>query len=741
MKSTTLTLSGLTCAGCVRRAETALLNVEGVDAASVNLATHKATITGTAPVDQLIKATVDAGYPGQLAQQAPNLSEQQAKEEKKLKRDLLLSLLFSLPVFILEMGSHLIPAMHHWVMHSIGVQNSWVIQFVLTTLALTTAGRQFYIKGIPNLLKASPDMNSLVAVGTLAAYGFSVISTFAPRLLPNNTVNVYFEAAAVIVTLVLLGRFLEQRAKGKTSKAITRLAALQVKKALVIRDGVAVELAIGDVALGDTLQVKPGDRIAVDGEIVSGTSFIDESMITGEPIPVEKTVGDTVVGGTLNEQGAFTMRATAIGEQTMLAQITRMVEQAQGAKLPVQALVDRVTLWFVPAVMAAALLTFIVWYAVGPEPKLSYSLVSAIAVLIIACPCAMGLATPTSIMVGTGRAAELGILFSQGQALQQLKSVDVIAVDKTGTLTEGKPTLTDLRVVPAFDADSVLSMIASVEAQSEHPIAHAIVAAATEKQLAMHQVTNFESVTGMGLKAIIDGKLIAIGADRFMQTMAVDVGEFESLAAKLGDEAKTPMYAAIDGQLAAVFAVADPIKESTYQAIESLHTMGLAVAMITGDNERTATAIAKQLNIDSVVAEVLPKGKVEAVKALKQEYDQIAYVGDGINDAPALAQADVGIAIGTGTQVAIESADAVLVSGQLTLIPKAIQLSQATISNIHQNLFWAFAYNTALIPVAAGVLYPATGITLSPIFAAAAMALSSIFVLVNSLRLKNVLSV
>ena len=460
-------------------------------------------------------------------------------------------------------------------------------------------------------------------------------------------------------------------------------------------------------------------------------------MITGEPIPVSKTSGSEVVAGTVNQKGAFAIRATAVGGNTVLSQIIRMVEEAQGSKLPIQALVDKVTMYFVPAVFAVAALTFAAWLYFGPSPALTFALVNAVAVLIIACPCAMGLATPTSIMVGTGRGAELGVLFRKGEALQLLKDAKVVAVDKTGTLTEGKPALTDLELAAGFDRTTVLGLVAAVEAKSEHPIARAIVDAAEAEGIALPAVSDFESVTGFGVKAVVDGKRIEIGADRYMVELGHDVAGFAQVAERLGHEGKSPLYAAIDGKLATIIAVADPIKETTPAAIKALHDLGLKVAMITGDNKRTAKAIAARLGIDEVVAEVLPDGKVDSIRRLKAEHGKVAFVGDGINDAPAPAEADVGLAIGTGTDIAIEAADVVLMSGSLTGVPNAIALSKATIGNIRQNLFWAFAYNTALIPVAAGALYPAYGILLSPVFAAGAMALSSVFVLGNALRLKT----
>ncbi len=735
-----LQIEGMTCASCVARVERALKSVSGVTNASVNLATERAHVIGKADPAALIRAIEDAGYDARLAVSAADLSEEvtlrKAAEESALRRDLRIAAALSLPVFVLEMGSHLFTWVHMAVMNTIGMQNSWYLQFALTTAVLFGPGLRFFAKGLPALARFAPDMNSLVAVGTSAAYGYSLIATFLPQLLPAGTVNVYYEAAAVIVTLILLGRTLEARAKGRTSEAIKRLVGLQAKTARVFRDGAVVELPIAEVRPSDLVEVRPGERVPVDGEVTEGASWIDESMISGEPLPVEKTIGSAVTGGTINQTGAFTFRATAVGEATMLAQIIRMVEAAQGGKLPIQALVDRVTMWFVPAVMALAALTFIVWLVFGPEPALTFGLVNAVAVLIIACPCAMGLATPTSIMVGTGRGAELGILFRKGEALQALQDVKVVAFDKTGTLTRGKPSLTDLHLAPGFERDLVLAAVAAVEGKSEHPIARAIVAAAADAGLALPDVTAFASVTGYGVTARAGEQRVDIGADRYMEKLGLDVAFFADIAVRLADESKSPLYAAIDGKLAAILAVADPVKATTPQAIKALHALGLKVAMITGDNARTAQAIARQLGIDEVVAEVLPDGKVAAVKRLKA-LGTLAYVGDGINDAPALAEADVGLAVGTGTDIAIEAADVVLMSGRLTAVPDAIALSKATMRNIRQNLFWAFAYNAALIPVAAGALWPVYGLLLSPIFAAGAMALSSVFVLGNALRLRR----
>ncbi|WP_114945055.1 heavy metal translocating P-type ATPase [Microvirga calopogonii] len=739
-----LKIDGMTCASCVNRVEKALKRVPGVVEASVNLATERASVRylgGADIVTRLIDAVEQTGYEAKPIQredgQADREREAREAEIAGLRQAVLVATILTLPVFILEMGSHFIPAIHDWIMGTLGHRNSWYMQFALTTLVLFGPGLRFFRKGVPALLRGSPDMNSLVVLGTSAAYAYSVVATFLPGLLPAAMDNVYYEAAAVIVSLILIGRFLEAKAKGRTSEAIKRLMGLQAKTARVVRNGEVLEVPLDQVLAGDLVQVRPGEKVPVDGIVVEGSSYVDESMITGEPVPVEKSDGKEVVGGTINRTGSFTFRAIRIGADTVLAQIIRMVEQAQGSKLPIQALVDRVTAWFVPAVMAAAALTFLVWLLLGPDPALTFALVNAVAVLIIACPCAMGLATPTSIMVGTGRAAELGVLFRQGEALQSLKEVGVVALDKTGTLTQGRPELTDFVTAPGFSETEALGLVAAVESRSEHPIAQAIVAAAERRGLALSPTDSFEAVPGFGVSALVEGRKVDVGADRFMAKLGLTVSGFADIAARLGDEGKSPLYAAIDGRLAAILAVADPIKPSTPEAIAALHALGLQVAMITGDNRRTAEAIARRIGIDEVVAEVLPDGKVEVVKRLRQAHGPIAFVGDGINDAPALAEADIGIAIGTGTDIAIESADVVLMSGDVRGVVNAIALSKATIRNIRQNLFWAFAYNVLLIPVAAGVLYPVDGTLLSPIFAAGAMALSSVFVLGNALRLRG----
>jgi P-type Cu+ transporter len=741
VNTVTMQIESMTCASCVGRVDKALAAVPGVLDVNVNLATETATVSfleGQVSTGDLMQAASGAGYPARLRDSdvPEDMSARKEAEARKLKYLTLIAAIFTAPVLFLEMGSYLFDSIVVFKETVLGVQNDRYIQFFLTTVVLFGPGIRFYLKGFPSLFKGAPDMNSLVALGTSAAWVYSVIVTFLPGILPVEAREIYFEAAAVIVTLILLGRFLEIRAKGRTGEAIRKLVGLQAKSARVVRDGDVIEVAIDEIVVGDIIHVRPGEKIAVDGEVASGSSYVDESMISGEPVPVEKTEGAEVVGGTVNGTGALTFRATKVGSDTMLAQIIQMVEQAQGAKLPIQALVDKITLVFVPIVMGLAAITVLVWYFFGPDPALTFSLVAGVSVLIIACPCAMGLATPTSIMVGTGRAAEMGVLFRKGDALQGLQEASIVALDKTGTLTEGRPELTDLTVSDGFDEDEVLALVAAVEATSEHPIAEAIVRAATGKGMKLAKAEDFDSITGFGVSATVNGHKLLIGADRLMVRDGVELGALADAGTALGKKGKSPLYAAIDGKAAAVIAVADPIKRSTPQAIEALHKLGLKVAMITGDNKGTAEVIAAELGIDHVVAEVLPEGKVQALHKLREGGAKLAFVGDGINDAPALAEADVGIAIGTGTDVAIESADVVLMSGDIRGVVNAFDVSQRTMNNIIQNLFWAFGYNTILIPVAAGVLYPIWGITLSPMLAAAAMALSSFFVLSNALRLR-----
>ena len=735
-----LRVQDMTCASCVGRVERALAGVPGVAQASVNLATETAHLRyylGQVTPADLIAVSVAAGYPATIAARSDeDHGTRKDREAAKLARMTWIAAALALPVFVTEMGGHLFPALHMLIMNTIGMQTSWVLQFVLTTIVLVWPGLGFYRKGYPALLRAAPDMNSLVALGTTAAYGFSVVATFAPGLLPPGTAAVYYEAAAVIVVLILLGRTLEARAKGRTGAAIRRLVGLAPKFARVERGGDVVELPLDQIIATDLVHARPGERIAVDGVVISGASYVDESMITGEPAPVAKAAGALVTGGTVNGTGALVLRATHVGADTVLSQIIRMVEQAQSAKLPIQGLVNRITLWFVPAVMALAALTVAVWLAFGPSPTLAHALVAGVAVLIIACPCAMGLATPTSIMVGTGRAAELGVLFRKGDALQGLQSVRVVALDKTGTLTAGRPELTDLVVMDGFVEADVLALLAAAEAQSEHPVASAILRAAQQRNLTVPQAADFDAIPGFGVRATVGGRALLAGADRLMRREGVVLPDADPALA-MAQKGRTPLYLAMDGRLAAVVGVADPVKPTTPAAIAALLGQGLRVVMITGDNQATANKIAAELGIAHVVAEVLPAGKVDAIKALSI-HGPVAFVGDGINDAPALAAADVGIAIGTGTDVAIETADVVLMSGDLGAVVNAFVISRATMRNIRQNLFWAFGYNALLIPVAAGALYPFGGPLLSPALAAGAMALSSVFVLTNALRLRRV---
>ena len=736
------TVEGMTCASCIGRVEKAVMRLPGVVAAEANLATGRASITfvpGLLAEGAVETALNGIGYSAHRIREhtGDRQAERAAQELSRLRRDTVIAILLALPVFVLEMGAHLFPAVHHLVAETIGEWQSGLLQFVLTTLLMLGPGRRFYTIGLRNLFRGTPEMNALVAVGTLAAYGFSVVALFRPGWLPDDMASIYFEAAAVIIALVLAGRYLEARSKGETGAAIRHLMGLQPKNAEVVRDGASLVLPIDEVAVGDLVRVRPGERIAVDGEVVEGASHVDEAMVTGEPLPVRKAVGDAVVGGTVNTSGSFTFRATRVGKDTVLAEIVRLVESAQGGKLPIQALVDRVTAVFVPAVLALAAITFALWLVLGPPPALADALVSAVAVLIIACPCAMGLATPTSIMVGTGRAAELGILFRRGDALQALGEVNVVALDKTGTLTKGRPEMTDLVVIDGFDRTEVHRLVAALEARSEHPVAQAIVAAARESRIPTSEASAVETRPGLGIGGMIERRRVEIGSARHMRDLGIDLRPAEAQAADMAASGKTPLFAAIDGRLAALIAVSDPVRETTPDAIRALRDQGIEVVMITGDSARTAEAIGKRLGISRIHAETLPDGKLAVLKRLKAAGHRVAFVGDGINDAPALAEADVGIAIGTGTDVAIESAEVVLMSGDLRNVPNAIALSRVTMRNIRQNLFWAFAYNAALIPVAAGLLYPGFGIRLSPMLGAGAMALSSVFVVSNALRLQR----
>jgi len=731
-----LSVAGMSCASCVGRVEGAISELPGVLEARVNLADETADVRlliGSTDQEHLISKLASLGYVAKRQDRTvagPDAS-------LPLRRDLVMAALLALPVFGMEMGGHLWPAFHHWLHGLFGMQILWTMQFVLTSAILAGPGRMFFVRGWSSLRHRAPDMNALVMIGTGAAWAFSTVATFAPGLLPEETRAVYFESAAVIVTLILLGRWLESRAKGRTGAAIARLVGLQPRFALVETADGTVERPIAELRPGDILHLRPGEKVAVDGEVVDGASWIDEAMISGEPIPVAKSTGDAVTGGTVNGTGALRYRALRVGADTVLAQIIRMVGDAQGARLPVQDLVNRIIGWFVPAVLLMAAVTVALWLIFGPDPRLTHALVAGVAVLIIACPCAMGLAVPVSIMVGTGRAAELGVLFRRGDALQSLQAVGIVALDKTGTLTAGRPDLTDLAMVAGGEEDSVLASIAAIEARSEHPVAQAICRAAVERGLSLPEMDSFEARPGYGIAARVAGTHWLVGADRMMHVEGVDILALQDQTTAWAAEGKTPIYAARDGNLVAALAVADPVKPGTPAALASLRAMGLRLVMVTGDNRATAEAIAARLGLDEVRAEVLPEGKVAAVEAL-MEAGKVAFVGDGINDAPALARADVGIAIGTGTDVAMESADVVLMSGDLRGVVAGFAISRATMQNIRQNLFWAFGYNIALIPVAAGLLYPAFGMQLSPMLAAGAMAASSVLVLGNALRLRFV---
>jgi len=719
----------------------ALRAVPGVTQVAVNLADETAVVThaqGIVSPQDLSAASTAAGYPATAAsdRSAQDHAALKREEADEIGRAFRFAALLALPVVILAMGAHMVPAFHDLIANTIGMRGSWLIQFVLTAILILGPGRQFYAKGFPALLRRAPDMNSLVALGTGAAFTYSTIALFLPQLLPDTAREVYFEAAAAIIALILLGRWLEARAKGRTGAAIQKLIGLQPRTARVRRDGNWHEVDIGTLQSGDEILIRPGERLPTDAEILTGDSRVDESMITGEPMPMRKQTGDAVTGGTVNGDGSLTARVVSVGDDTTLAQIIRMVQQAQGARLPIQGLVDRITLWFVPAVLGLAALTVLIWVLFGPAPTLSHALVAGVSVLIIACPCAMGLATPTSIMVGTGRAAELGVLFRKGDALQALGGVTVVALDKTGTLTKGHPALTALIPADGMDRDNLLRQVAAVETLSQHPIARAITDAA--KGMTLPNAEGFQAINGQGVSAQVEEQAIHIGNADLMRGHGIDITAFETDFDTHAQRGETVFYVAIGDAPAGLVAISDPVKDDSQAAIDALHARGIKVAMITGDNEQTAQAVAKTVGIDRVIAGVLPDGKIAALNQLRGPQDTIAFVGDGINDAPALAHADIGIAIGTGTDIAIESADVVLMSGSLTGVNGAIAVSRETLRNIRQNLFWAFGYNVALIPVAAGVLYPLFGVLLSPILAASAMAFSSVFVLTNALRLRGI---
>ena len=750
-------VEGMTCASCVNRISRFLSKVEGVEQANVNLASESATIrfdTSRVSVADLVAAVDAAGYVARAEQAATadheidiaeaaeartERDEAAARHVAALRRRLVIAALLTLPL----LGGLARMTVAPWLPAFL---SNPLVQLAFATPVQFWAGWPFYTGAIKALRHKATDMNTLIAVGTTAAYGYSLATILAPSFFMDAGLGMgeaglplYFDTSAAIVTLILLGRFLEARARSHTSDAIRRLIGLAPRTARVLRDGAELDVSIRDVRVGDLVRVRPGETIAVDGVVTDGASGVDEGMITGESLPVAKRVEDLVVGGTLNTTGTLTFRATRIGADTVLARIVRLVSEAQGSRAPIQRLADVVTGYFVPAVLGLAGFTFLAWFAWGPEPAFNLALLNTVAVLIIACPCALGLATPTSIMVGTGKGAEAGVLFRNAEALERLGSVRAVVLDKTGTLTEGKPRVTDIvRADGAPDEAELLALVAAAERGSEHPLADAIVREATDARgLDVPATTDFLATAGGGVAATVAGRRVLVGRPGYLEAEGIDVTALVAAAEALAADGKTPVFAAIDGRAAAVIAIADTLKAGSIEAVAELHRLGISVAMLTGDNRRTAEAIARTVGIDRVLADVRPDGKAAAVKALQAEGKVVAMVGDGVNDAPALASADVGIAMGTGTDVAMESAGVTLMSGDLRGLVTAIALSRATMGNIRQNLFWAFAYNVILIPVAMGVLYPFTGMLLDPIFAAAAMALSSVTVVSNALRLRR----
>jgi Cu+-exporting ATPase len=733
----TLPVKGMHCASCVNKVETALAGVPGVLEASVNLATEKATVAllpGRVAVADLRKAVRAAGY--EIPEEVPSKAEapdrerlERERENRLLRWKFTFGAVLSLPVLL---GSF--PQAFPWI--PAWLQNPWV-QLVLATPVQFWVGLHFHVGFWSDIIHRSASMNSLVSIGTNAAYFFSVAVTLWPHTFMPLGAMTYYDTAAVLMTLIVLGRWLEARARGRTSEAIRRLVALAPKTARVIRGAAELDVPVAEVVAGDLIRVRPGERIAVDGEVVEGASAVDESMLTGESLPVEKRAPARVYGGTVNRTGSFTFRATRVGKDTVLAQVIRLVEEAQGSKAPIQRLADRVSAVFVPIVIVVAALTFGVWWLWGPQPAFLFALTNFVAVLVIACPCAMGLATPTAIMVGTGKGAEHGVLIKSAEALELLHKARTVVLDKTGTLTIGRPVVTDVLPADGIPPDDLLALAAAAEQGSEHPLGEAIVAQAKERGLGLPPVTDFRAVPGHGIEARAGGQRLLLGNARLLSERGVPLGGLEAAARRLTEEGKTAMYAALDGSAVGIIAVADVLKPEARQTVSMLHAMGIEVVMLTGDNRRTGEAIARQVGIDRVLAEVLPEDKAREIKRLQDEGRLVAMAGDGINDAPALAQADVGIAMGSGTDVAMEAADVTLMRGDLRGLVTAIQLSRRTIRIIRENLVWAFGYNVILIPVAAGVLYPLWGILLSPILAGAAMAFSSVSVVMNSLRLKG----
>jgi Cu+-exporting ATPase len=742
-RTVTIPISGMSCQACAQRVEKGLNELEGVDSVSVNLLTEKASVAFNPEKTRLsiIKHKIDElGYKALEIEQEEIVDANRArleKESRSLRRRFIISAIFALPLLYIAMG----PMIYLPVPGFLSPDN-YPLRFALTQLLLTIpiviTGRRFYSVGFRALLQRSPNMDSLIALGTSAAVVYSLYSTILIYLGDGHAVHgLYFESAGVIISLILLGKTLEAISKGKTSEAIKKLMGLTPKTATVLQDGKEIEISIDEVAEGDLILVRPGEKIPVDGVVIEGYSAVDESMLTGESIPVEKNPGDNVYAACINGNGSIKFRATRVGKETVLSQIIKLVEDAQSAKAPIAKIADTVSGYFVPIVLGIALFALVAWLIAGET--VTFSLTIFISVLVIACPCALGLATPTAIMVGTGKGAELGILYKSGEALEILHKVDTVVLDKTGTITNGRPQVTDFveSTEDGMSKERVLSLVAAAEKSSEHPLGEAIVRYAKEMSITLPEVSRFEALPGLGIEAEVDGVVLLIGNRRLMKENQVPLDDYLHHSTRLADEGKTPMFIAIDKRFAGIIAVADTVKDNSAAAIAELHEMGIEIVMITGDNPRTSEAIAKQVGVNKVLAEVLPKDKSDEVKKLQSDGKVVAMVGDGINDAPALAQADIGIAIGHGTDIAMESADVVLMKSDLMDIPTAIQLSSKTIRTIKQNLFWAFGYNTAGIPIAAGLLHIFGGPLLSPMIAAAAMSFSSVSVLLNALRLKR----
>ena len=737
--SKSLKISGMTCAACAKNIERALGKLDGVNEANVNFATEKLSVSYESEkisIGDIKKAIEKAGYKA-LNDEGTVDSDKERKEKeiKNLWLRFISSLIITIPLLMISMGHMIGYNLPEFIDPMMNPKNFAVLQLVLASIVIII-GIKFFEVGFKSLFRRSPNMDSLIAIGTSAAYLFGVYAIY--EIFMGNTeyaLNLYFESAGVILTLITLGKYLEAVSKGKTSEAIKKLMGLSPKTANVLRDNVETPISIDDVQVSDIIVVRPGEKLPVDGEIVEGSTSIDESMLTGESIPVDKSVGSKVIGASINKSGFIKYRVTKIGKDTALAQIIKLVEDAQGSKAPIAKLADIISGYFVPVVMLIALFSALAWYATGKSPV--FALTIFISVLVIACPCALGLATPTAIMVGTGKGAEYGVLFKSGVALETAHKIKTIVFDKTGTITEGKPKVTDIISTGIVDEKTLLQLSASAEKGSEHPLGEAIVKGAIEGNITFKEIENFKTIEGQGIRVTIDGKDMLLGNKRLMVENNITLTNIEETSNKLASEGKTPMYITINNELAGIIAVADTVKETSKRAIMKLHKMGIEVAMITGDNKRTAEAIAKQVGIDVVLSEVLPQDKANEVKKLQQAGKKVAMVGDGINDAPALAQADIGIAIGSGTDVAMESADVVLMRSDLMDVPTALELSKKTINNIKQNLFWAFGYNILGIPVAMGVLYIFNGPLLNPIIAAAAMSFSSVSVLLNALRLKG----